>query len=443
MLAAGCATTAPQPGPAADDCLVTDLPAAGSVRIAAPGTIEPRNAPVPSNGAEQLVFAQLYDTLVRTDCHGTPLPGLAASWSASPDRTTWHFRLREGVSFTDGTALDARTAAEALTLAHHAPSFAAVSASGERDLHLVLHRPRDAAFFAQPALALTRAGASVAVSWPSGTGAYRPEAGEGSLRLVLRQPVGGAPDTLHVLRTSASDPRGALDARADLLLTASAAAIEYARLLESYTVAPLPWARTYALVVRARPDATLPVPSNAERAELARAAASVGTRAASDTAPGWCHAGTPPDFRSPGTSTVIAWLRGDDIARGIAERIAALSWPPARAPEWLQAQRVASGVSAARATGSEGPLTARALDIARLLEEMRAGRGAMFIVPLHRCADADPVYAAIAQSRLHATPLVDARDHLVHRDSVGTIAIDGSGALRFGVRPGVRPGVQP
>ncbi len=425
MLAAGCATTAPQPGVTADDCVVTDLPAAPSLRIAVLERVDARNAPVPANSAEQLVFTQLYDTLVRIGCDGVPVAGLADSWSASPDRTAWHFRLREGVSFSDGTPLDARTLAEALTRARHAPPFAAVSAAGERDLHLVLTDPQDADFFAQPALAVTLTAAGT--GWPRGTGAYRPEANAGGLRLVLRRPMDGAPDTLHLVRISANDPRGALDAGADVLMTSSAAAIEYARLLEFYTVTPLPWSRTYALVARARPDAAMPAPSNAERAALARDAASVGTRAATQSSPGWCDTGVQATSRSSGASTVIAYSRGDDIARGIAERLVALSWPPVRTPEWLQARRPGGSADV------DGPLTVRALDAAALLEEMRAGR-AMFVVPLHQCVEADPVYAAIAQSGLHATPLVDARDHLLHRDSVGSIIIDGSGAVRFGAR---------
>src|SRR5690606_13039236 len=141
-------------------------PAAPSLRVAVLERIDARNAPVPANSAEQLVFTQLYDTLVRIGCDGVPVAGLADSRSASPDGTAWHFRLREDVSFTDGTPLEARTAAEALTSARHAPSFATVSAAGERDLYLVLSDPQNADFFAQPAHAVTLTAAGT--GWPRG-----------------------------------------------------------------------------------------------------------------------------------------------------------------------------------------------------------------------------------------------------------------------------------
>ncbi len=55
-----------------------------------------------------LVTSQVMETLVKTDAgSATPLPGLAESWSVSPDGLTWTFTLRSGLTFHDGTALDA------------------------------------------------------------------------------------------------------------------------------------------------------------------------------------------------------------------------------------------------------------------------------------------------------------------------------------------------
>jgi peptide/nickel transport system substrate-binding protein len=54
------------------------------------------------------VTDQLFDTLVQFDGSSTDLrPALARSWDISPDGLTYTFRLREGVRFHDGTALDA------------------------------------------------------------------------------------------------------------------------------------------------------------------------------------------------------------------------------------------------------------------------------------------------------------------------------------------------
>lgn len=48
----------------------------------------------------------LLDTLVTYGPDAIPAPGLAESWER-PDELTWRFRLREGVSFSDGTPFDA------------------------------------------------------------------------------------------------------------------------------------------------------------------------------------------------------------------------------------------------------------------------------------------------------------------------------------------------
>jgi peptide/nickel transport system substrate-binding protein len=52
------------------------------------------------------VNAQLFDTLVKFE-DGEYVPSLATEWEASADAKAWTFTLRDGVSFSDGTALDA------------------------------------------------------------------------------------------------------------------------------------------------------------------------------------------------------------------------------------------------------------------------------------------------------------------------------------------------
>jgi oligopeptide transport system substrate-binding protein len=60
------------------------------------------------------VAANLYEGLTRYRADGTVEPGLARSWQASADGLTWTFRLRDGLRFSDGTALDARAVAGSL-----------------------------------------------------------------------------------------------------------------------------------------------------------------------------------------------------------------------------------------------------------------------------------------------------------------------------------------
>jgi len=54
------------------------------------------------------VTAQLFETLVATPDDSTEVvPGLAESWTTTPDGLAWTFKLRRGVKFHDGTSLDA------------------------------------------------------------------------------------------------------------------------------------------------------------------------------------------------------------------------------------------------------------------------------------------------------------------------------------------------
>jgi ABC-type transport system substrate-binding protein len=73
---------APLGAPADTLCTIATGPAAArdTVTIALTGPIDPAHAPVPRDDAERVVFAHLYETLIRVDCAGRVLPGLAGSW---------------------------------------------------------------------------------------------------------------------------------------------------------------------------------------------------------------------------------------------------------------------------------------------------------------------------------------------------------------------------
>ena len=100
---------ADQAGLAREDCRLATGPvlAGGEFVFALMDSVRPRLAPVPRNRAERLVFAQLYETLVRVDCEGALSPGLAAHWSCGADSTVWVFTLREGAHTWDGERLTA------------------------------------------------------------------------------------------------------------------------------------------------------------------------------------------------------------------------------------------------------------------------------------------------------------------------------------------------
>ncbi len=54
----------------------------------------------------EVTYANLYEGLTRIDAAGAVRPGLAASWTVSPDGLTYTFKLRSGVKFHDGTPFD-------------------------------------------------------------------------------------------------------------------------------------------------------------------------------------------------------------------------------------------------------------------------------------------------------------------------------------------------
>src|SRR4051794_6774961 len=74
------ATSALGPETGSVDCALLAEPGEPIETVALSDHIDPSNAPRPSNESEQLLFRQLYETLVRVDCHGRARPGLAASW---------------------------------------------------------------------------------------------------------------------------------------------------------------------------------------------------------------------------------------------------------------------------------------------------------------------------------------------------------------------------
>lgn len=69
-----------------------------------------------SDDAVLLTRAGITESLVRFDKDGTPQPALAQSFSMVGDRTA-RFVLRKGVTFHDGTPMDAQAVAGALTRA--------------------------------------------------------------------------------------------------------------------------------------------------------------------------------------------------------------------------------------------------------------------------------------------------------------------------------------
>ena len=60
-----------------------------------------------SAASDVQLLLQLYAGLTRLDENGAAYPSLAASWEASADGRTYTFRLRQGLTFSDGSPLTA------------------------------------------------------------------------------------------------------------------------------------------------------------------------------------------------------------------------------------------------------------------------------------------------------------------------------------------------
>ncbi len=135
---------------------------------------------------DRVVYANIYEGLVKIDGQGRLVPGLALGWEASPDGKTYTFRLRGGVTFHDGTPFGAdvarwnleRAKAEGTVNPHpeYFRGIRSMEAPDELTLRVGLEKP-DALFIARlaegDAVMLPVGGHKGAKSHPVGTGPFR------------------------------------------------------------------------------------------------------------------------------------------------------------------------------------------------------------------------------------------------------------------------------
>jgi hypothetical protein len=484
-----------------------------AVTVALTASVDPAHAPWPRNPAERLLFAQLYEPLLRVDCTGAMIPGLAQSWSsdgssergsdASSDASSdgskergrdgeslsgvasWTFVLRSDASFADGTrvhAADVVASWESSAAAHaHTPAGPVISAiaSGARpidDSTLIVTLPDSVASlrsFASPLLAVARpvAGGS---DWPLGTTSYyvdsTPRAftadtsaralvpGASTIRLRSRS---GAASLLFRVEPGA-DPRDVLDGGADLLATADASAVQYARTQANRESIALPWTRSYLLLIPGRHGGTVvddcpSAESNVLRMLRDALTLSVHAEARGASGPCWWEPGSGggearggataratgspagsatelPPGSTPVSPHEILYLAGDPTARELAERIAALVAPGRMGPAAGAIHAVAPELFEAR------DWSVAAADSSQFAARLALASEGAYIVALPR----DPDWPAAARAMLAAAapwlaslpsthsiiPLVDTRETLLIRRQRGiprmTISYDGT-----------------
>ncbi|NNE54181.1 MAG: ABC transporter substrate-binding protein, partial [Sulfitobacter sp.] len=70
-----------------------------------PPHLDPTSAA--AGAIDSVLYSNVFEGLTRFMSDGSVVPGLAESWEISDDGLTYTFKLQEGVTFHDGTAMDA------------------------------------------------------------------------------------------------------------------------------------------------------------------------------------------------------------------------------------------------------------------------------------------------------------------------------------------------
>jgi peptide/nickel transport system substrate-binding protein len=193
VVMAACQGTTPQPSPSPSAVVLPSstptatpsptpkTPLGGTLRVALStqiGSLDPQ-----TGEPNTLVVGQIFEGLVARGQNGV-VQALATKWLVGPDGRVWTFTLRDGVTFHDGTPLDAAAAAKSLGRAND-PLIEKAEASDARTLVVttrVPYGPFLSALATPPYLIVSPA------SRTSGTGAFRvPTGGEGARPLVLER----------------------------------------------------------------------------------------------------------------------------------------------------------------------------------------------------------------------------------------------------------------
>jgi hypothetical protein len=437
----------PAPPPSAgdeNDCAIIAEPGEPIETVAIRDRIDPANAPRPSNDGERLVFRQVYETLVRVDCHGRVTPGLAASWRLDADSRTWLLTLREHARFSDGTPVTTADVRAAWTHGGNGGGdllpavgrlLESAAAVDDRVLAVVLHRPRaDAPLaLAHPDLAIAKAVSGS--PWPLGTRADGSVAASSSPGATGHGEITIAREAGPALRflPAARDPRDLLDAGVDLLLTRDPATLDYAATLPHVRSVPLDWRRTHVLLTPGRGRTAPSLPAQARQA-LADDAVRGEARGAAE--PFWWQALDACDLTPARAGSLAAsaprvvYDATDDAARDLAERVVGLgrvSSPAAAAMlDALLPDR-------ARRTGLRAAgLTGEALAVAR-----RRGADAAYVIALDRapfdpCGEmASALDGAPWLESGAIVPLVDTRLRAIVRRGRSGVTVEGDGTVRI------------
>ena len=95
-------------GTCAAALMATGVAAKNDITVAMqlePPHLDPTSAA--AGAIDQVLYSNVFEGLTRFMGDGSVVPGLAQSWEISDDGLTYTFKLQSGVTFHDGTTMDA------------------------------------------------------------------------------------------------------------------------------------------------------------------------------------------------------------------------------------------------------------------------------------------------------------------------------------------------
>jgi hypothetical protein len=389
LLAGGVLAAACAPGPAAPPTSpAPEMPAASSACALTSDSAGPGRAvtaafddPADAGRARRAVSVL---APVRLDCEGRPLPGLAAAWSRDTSGRFWTLELGTARSEDAGAAWTA--GALAATWRADPQAAAALRWAGVESLLPLDQRRLTVGFSApEPELPTVFADRSLGVARPAPPGS----------------PV--------VPQAAGADLRDAVDGGIDLVHTRDPGLIEYASRRPGLATIPLPWDRSYLLLLPPRSQgvgAAIPPDTSGFRSSLARDAVRADARPAAPSLWGarseGCRPTPVPLGRRPATDAVV-YRAADRVARDLAERVVALAAVPA--------------------------IAARGLDDESFRSALVSGADRAYVVAV-------PIHAAVpCRERAGwppgatVLPLVETRPHVILRRGTPPLAVEWDGAV--------------
>ena len=359
------------------------------------------------------MFAQVYETLVRVDCEDRLVAGLAERWTSDSASGLWTLTLRSDATFSDGSPVTTddvvaswreRRSSPRAYRDPAGPAVDLITVEGPRRISVHIRGPHTDGprVLADPAFAVHRTSSDADTRL--GTGVYAaprvPDAAPltspgAPVTLTPRTP--GSVPVVVVRSTPSADARDAIDAGADLLVTADRRVTEYVALRPELRTNPLPADRAYVLLATLRASAAAGRDTvdhagwSALRSSLMRDVIRTpptvrgddwwGARDATDvcTDAGTIPAPTRASIPAPTRPRRLIHAASDRVAGEIAQRLVALATYEARSgeialsalmPEWFERTDI--------------PLTAMGVSDGDLELALAQGRELGFLVSLPR-----------------------------------------------------------